>query len=79
MAIKNIIGMGIGFSPGSVKFIPTLGFTVGAASLVVPDPYRPRAAESTGTRSRAADSADVRHRAADSVHTRAGRTEEAQV
>ena len=26
MAIKNIIAGGIGFSPGSVKFIPTLGF-----------------------------------------------------
>lgn len=26
MAIKNLIAGGIGFSPGSVKFIPTLGF-----------------------------------------------------
>jgi hypothetical protein len=26
MAIKNIIAKGIGFSPGSVKFIPTHGF-----------------------------------------------------
>jgi hypothetical protein len=26
MAIANIIAQGIGFSPGSTKFIPTLGF-----------------------------------------------------
>jgi len=31
MAIKNIIAKGIGFSPGSVKFIPTHGFIAGAA------------------------------------------------
>jgi hypothetical protein len=30
MAIKNIIAMGIGFSPGSVKFMPTLGFSPGS-------------------------------------------------
>lgn len=30
MAIKNIIAMGIGFTPGSVKYIPTLGFSTGA-------------------------------------------------
>lgn len=30
MAIKNIIAGGIGFSPGSTKFIPTLGFSIGA-------------------------------------------------
>ena len=35
MAIKNIIANGIGFSPGSVKYIPTHGFTVGAAVLIV--------------------------------------------
>lgn len=29
MAIKNIIARGIGFSPGSVKFIPTHGFASG--------------------------------------------------
>jgi hypothetical protein len=29
VAIKNIIAQGIGFSPGSVKFIPTLGFSIG--------------------------------------------------
>lgn len=29
MAIKNIIAGGIGFSPGSVKFIPTRGFVSG--------------------------------------------------
>lgn len=31
MAIKNIIAGGIGFSPGSVKFIPTRGFISGEA------------------------------------------------
>ncbi len=31
MAIKNIIARGIGFSPGSVKWIPTGGFGSGAA------------------------------------------------
>jgi len=35
MAIKNIIAGGIGFSPGSVKFIPTRGFISGE---VVADP-----------------------------------------
>lgn len=30
MAIKNIIAQGIGFTPGSVKFMPTLGFSIGA-------------------------------------------------
>ena len=29
MAIKNIIAEGIGFSPGSIKFIITGGFTIG--------------------------------------------------
>lgn len=29
MAIKNIICRGIGFSPGSISYIPTLGFSVG--------------------------------------------------
>jgi len=29
MAIKFIIAKGIGFSPGSVKYIPTHGFTIG--------------------------------------------------
>lgn len=31
MAIKNIIAKGIGFSPGSVKYIPTHGFSIGEA------------------------------------------------
>jgi hypothetical protein len=31
--IKFIIAQGIGFSPGSVKYIPTLGF---ASSVIVP-------------------------------------------
>jgi hypothetical protein len=34
MAIKNIICQGVGFSPGSVKFMPTLGFTPAAAAAV---------------------------------------------
>lgn len=28
--IKFIIAMGAGFSPGSVKYFPTLGFSIGA-------------------------------------------------
>ncbi len=35
MAIKNIIAQGIGFSPGSVKFLPTLGFSIGSAILLI--------------------------------------------
>ncbi|GAG15576.1 unnamed protein product, partial [marine sediment metagenome] len=31
MAIKNLIAGGVGFNPGSVKFIPTLGFSIGSA------------------------------------------------
>lgn len=34
MAIKNIIARGIGFSPGSVKFIPTHGLIAGAEVIV---------------------------------------------
>lgn len=30
MAIKNIIAMGIGFAPGSIKYMPTLGFSIGS-------------------------------------------------
>jgi len=47
MAIKNIIAGGIGFSPGSVKFIPTRGFiaaAVVAATIPTHDPnarFRP--------------------------------------
>lgn len=39
MAIKNIIAQGIGFSPGSTRFIPTLGFSISAAifSITAPD------------------------------------------
>ena len=37
MAVKNIIAKGIGFSPGSVKFIPTHGFSIG----VVVEPEYP--------------------------------------
>ncbi len=32
MAIKNIICSGIGFTPESVKFMPTHGFSIGAAT-----------------------------------------------
>ena len=35
MAIKNIIAQGIGFSPGSVKFIPTLGFAIGVTAFTI--------------------------------------------
>lgn len=31
MAIKDIIASGVGFSPGSTKFIPTRGFIAAAA------------------------------------------------
>lgn len=31
MAIKNIIAKGIGFSPSSVKFMPTHGFDISEA------------------------------------------------
>lgn len=47
MAIKHVIGMGIGFSPGSVKYIPTLGFAIGAAVISTPLPARPAAARQT--------------------------------
>ncbi len=42
MAIKNIIARGIGFTPGSVKFIVTHGFTAGA--VVIPSIWTPVAA-----------------------------------
>lgn len=36
--IKFIIAQGIGFSPGSVKWIPTLGFSIGSAIVIaLPD------------------------------------------
>ncbi len=38
MAVKDMIGPGIGFSPGSVKFIITRGLTSSAA-VIVPGPY----------------------------------------
>ena len=31
MAIKDLIARGIGFSPGSIKYIVTLGLDIGAA------------------------------------------------
>ena len=36
--IKNIIAQGIGFSPATLKWIPTLGFSIGAAIIIVPPP-----------------------------------------
>lgn len=30
MSIKNLIARGIGFTPGSISYIPTLGFSIGA-------------------------------------------------
>jgi len=36
MAVKFIIAKGIGFSPGSVKYVPTHGFLASAAVAVVP-------------------------------------------
>jgi hypothetical protein len=41
MAIKNIIAQGIGFSPGGVQFIPTLGFTPGEVALPSVSAYAP--------------------------------------
>ena len=35
MAVKNIVAQGIGFNPGSAKFMPTLGFGIGAAPTFV--------------------------------------------
>lgn len=34
MAIANIIAQGIGFSPGSISFIPTSGFTPSMVGVV---------------------------------------------
>ena len=34
--IKDLIGRGIGFNPGSVKFIPTLGLSPNPVALSVP-------------------------------------------
>lgn len=34
--IKDLIARGIGFSPGSVKFIPTLGLSPGSAQAIEP-------------------------------------------
>ncbi len=33
MAIKNVIAKGIGFTPGSISFIPTHGFSIGVATV----------------------------------------------
>ena len=37
MAVKDIIARGIGFSPGSIKFIVTHGFASAAIDLTDPD------------------------------------------
>jgi len=37
--IKFIIAQGIGFSPGSVKYIPTLGFISGTPPVVTFKPW----------------------------------------
>lgn len=34
MAIKNLIKRGFGYSPGSVKFIPTHGFSISTAAII---------------------------------------------
>ena len=46
MAIKNIIAAGIGFSPGSVKFIVTRGF--GSAAVITLIPTKSLTAEDAG-------------------------------
>jgi len=33
--IRDLICRGIGFAPGSVKFMPTLGFSIGAIAAVL--------------------------------------------
>lgn len=58
MAIRHVIGMGIGFSPGSVKYIPTLGFVADTGGNPDPGPttqYRRQSGTSTAL-SRTADS-----------------------
>ena len=35
MPVKHLIGPGIGFSPGSVKYIVTRGLTIGAITVYV--------------------------------------------
>ena len=37
MAIKNIITLGIGCSPGHIKYFLTLGLDIGAAAVAVVD------------------------------------------
>lgn len=34
MAIKNLIARGVGFTPGSISYIPTLGFSIGTAVVI---------------------------------------------
>ncbi len=58
--IKFILCQGIGFNPGSVKYLPTLGFVAGAAivrhgpKFVARDPGRRWRAAEPGRRWRAA-------------------------
>lgn len=42
MAIKNLIGRGIGFLPGSVKFIVTHGLSIGEVAAVSPNRHVPK-------------------------------------
>ena len=37
--IKFILTQGIGFTPGSIKYIPTLGFSIGAEVVVTFKPW----------------------------------------
>lgn len=74
MAIKNVIAAGIGFSPGSVKFIPTRGFI---ASSAIPDPIvdtgtyaRVGASESTYNRTAASDTTYNRVAASETTYPR---------
>ena len=69
MAIKNIIAQGIGFSPGSVKFLPTLGFTIGVSLLIQIPPAEGIAGSMVHVQNVSASSNTVTIRAKDGVHT----------
>lgn len=47
MAIKDLIGAGIGFNPGSLKFIITRGLSIGVAVITPPNPFIPLSVHST--------------------------------
>ena len=40
MAIKNIIARGIGFSPGTIRYIVTHGFSIGEAIVITVPPWQ---------------------------------------